>query len=50
MPLRSVAADDLFAGEGAQSGRLLALAVSPERRNDGRLRLAQNRTKSAVNC
>lgn len=45
MPLRSVAADDLIAGEVANSGRLLALAVNPERRDDGRFRFAQNGTE-----
>jgi hypothetical protein len=47
MHLRSVAADDFFAGEGANSGRLLALAVGPKRRDDGRFRLAQNGTEGS---
>ncbi len=45
MPLRSVAADDVVAGVIANSGRLLALAVGPKRRNDGGFRFAQNGTE-----
>jgi hypothetical protein len=42
--LGSIGADDVVAGEGPNSGQLLAMAVAPERGDDGRVDSTQNGT------
>jgi hypothetical protein len=50
MSIRSIAANDFISGEGTNSGRLLTLPVSPERRNDVCISSTQYWTQSAVHC